>query len=169
MSGRTVAERSDEEELPSFEDFFASQYERLFRAMWLLTGSKAEGEDLAQEAMARVFERWSKVRSADSPASYVYRVAFNLNHRRLRRRRLQAEKERATYSSPASASEARIEILDAIGRLPRAQREALVLIEWLGFSPEEAGKTLGIAPASVRTRMHRARATLRSELGGSDE
>ena len=52
MSGRTVAERSDEEELPSFEDFFASQYECLFRAMWLLTGSKAEGEDLAQEAMA---------------------------------------------------------------------------------------------------------------------
>jgi hypothetical protein len=44
----------------SFERFFTDGYVRLVRAMYLLTGSMAEAEDLAQEAMARVYERWER-------------------------------------------------------------------------------------------------------------
>lgn len=47
------------------------------------------------------------------------------------------------------------------GRYPGPQREALVLIEWLGYSAEEAGPLLGIQAASVRGRLHRAREGLR--------
>lgn len=45
----------------TFEEFFLAEYDRLMRAMWLLTGSRAESEDLAQEAMARACERWDKM------------------------------------------------------------------------------------------------------------
>ena len=57
---------------------------------------------------------------------------------------------------------------DAIGRalatLSRAQREAVVMVEWLGMTDDEAGALLGISPITVRVRIHRARAILRPLL-----
>ena len=50
-----------------FEGFFRAEYPRLARACYLLTGEAAEAEDLAQEAMARTFERWNRIRAMDSP------------------------------------------------------------------------------------------------------
>jgi DNA-directed RNA polymerase specialized sigma24 family protein len=41
-----------------FSTFFEAEYERLFQAMYLMCGNKSDAEDLAQEAMARAFERW---------------------------------------------------------------------------------------------------------------
>lgn len=67
-----------------FSGFFAARYERLVRACILLTGNAAEGEDLAQEAMAKVLERWDRVSEMDDPEGYLYRTALNL-HRKLRR------------------------------------------------------------------------------------
>ena len=68
--------------VPDFDTFFAVEYRRLFEVLYLLTRDRAEAEDLAQEAMARAYERWSRIRD---PTRYVYRTAFNL-HRTLRRR-----------------------------------------------------------------------------------
>src|SRR5436309_11363177 len=71
-----------------FDEFFADEYPRLGRAMYLLTADRGEAEDLAQEAMARVYERWDHVQAMASPPGYVYRVAVNLHRRRWRRRLL---------------------------------------------------------------------------------
>ena len=54
---------------------------------------------------------------------------------------------------------------DAIASLPSGQRQAFMLVEWLGMSSQEAARILRIAPGSVRTRIHRARAALRERLG----
>jgi hypothetical protein len=48
-------------EPPTFEEFFEDQKERLLRILSVITGSRAEAEDLAQEAFTRVFERWKTV------------------------------------------------------------------------------------------------------------
>src|SRR4051812_48368744 len=69
----------------SFEEFFRAEHKRLVRALVLMTGSFPAAEDLAQEAWVRVYERWDRVRRMDSPLGYVYRTAFNLNRKRLRR------------------------------------------------------------------------------------
>ena len=58
----------------------------------------------------------------------------------------------------------RRELAEAVASLPRGQREAFMLVELLGMSAEEAAGVLKIAPASVRSRTHRARATLRDRL-----
>src|SRR5207247_4027686 len=71
-----------------FDDFFADEYPRLGRALYLLTGDREEAEDLAQELMARAYERWDRIQTMASPAGYVYRVATNLHRRRWRRRLL---------------------------------------------------------------------------------
>ena len=50
-------------------------------------------------------------------------------------------------------TERRIDLLRAVRSLPRTQREALVLVGWLGYTAEEAGPILGIDAASVRGRL----------------
>lgn len=153
-----------------FSDFFAERNERLVRACLLLTGSAAEGEDLAQEAMARVYERWDRVSVMDDPEGYLYRTALNVHRNALKRLAVAARRQvfREPHGDP-DITDRRLDLLRAIRSLPRAQREALVLVEWLGYSAEEAGRLLGIEPASVRGRLHRARESLRQRYGGSDE
>jgi RNA polymerase sigma-70 factor (ECF subfamily) len=155
----------------AFEDFFRATYARLAQALLLLTGDRAEAEDLAQEAMARVYERWERVRTMESPEGYAYRTAMNLNRKRLRRSAVRARHrpDTAAAPDPLQAVETRLQVLRALDTLPRPQREAVVLIGWLGLDAEEAGRVLGIAPSTVRVRLHRARAALRTTSGGSDE
>jgi DNA-directed RNA polymerase specialized sigma24 family protein len=69
-----------------FRDFFEREYERLGEALRVLTGGNVpEAEDVAQEAMVRVYERWGRIRGMDSPTGYLYRTALNLYRSRIRR------------------------------------------------------------------------------------
>ena len=154
-----------------FEEFFDKEYRRLGKAVYLLTGDRSEAEDVTQEAMSRAYERWERVSSMDSPAGYVYRSALNIYRKRLRRPGpINPEISPAAGTpDPAVEVEARDEILRALSGLPAKQREALVLVEWLGLDSAEAGRVLSIDAASVRGRIHRARTAIRDRLGVPDE
>jgi RNA polymerase sigma factor (sigma-70 family) len=158
-------------EIRAFEGFFLDEHERLFQALYLLTGDRYEADDLAQEALLRAYERWDRVAGMDSPAGYVYRTALNLHRSRLRSlvvrtRRVFADVPAEDISGSVSSSH---DIRKALARLPRGQLEAVILVEWLGLGSEEAGKVLGIDASSVRGRLHRGRASLRDQLGERDE
>jgi RNA polymerase sigma factor (sigma-70 family) len=167
---RRGAETAESEAL-AFEDFFRAHYARLAQALLLLTGDRAEAEDLAQEAMARVYERWERVQMMESPQGYAYRAALNLNRKRLRWSAVRARHrlEAPAAPDPLQAVETRLQVLQTLDALPRSQREAVVLVGWLGLDAEEAGRILGVAPSTVRVRLHRARAALRATSGGPDE
>jgi Sigma-70 region 2 len=64
-----------------FSEFFERTYARLASACLLLTGSPAEAEDLAQEALSRLREVGCLVRSMTSPKDYLFRTALNLNRK----------------------------------------------------------------------------------------
>jgi RNA polymerase sigma-70 factor, ECF subfamily len=154
----------------NFEDFFEANYERLLRTIFLVTGNRQEAEDAAQEACVRVFERWESVRGRPNPAGYAYRVALNVHRSRLRR--IKAAARRVWIESQPdeiSAVDDRDDIDRALAKLPRGHREALVLVEWLGMSDEEAGQVLGVAPVTVRVRLSRARQRMRAEMMGGQE
>lgn len=165
MGVREVANREFRTAL-NFEEFFRAEYPRLRGAMYLITGRAEEAEELAQEAMAKVFERWDRVGAMDSPGGYAYTTALNLNRQRLRHMAVRARRlltlRRAANPSPDPA--VRSEMSMALEALPRGQREALILVEWVGLSSEEAAAVLGIEPSSVRSRIHRAKAELRDKL-----
>jgi RNA polymerase sigma-70 factor, ECF subfamily len=157
-----------------FEEFFRDEYLGLVRAVYLLAADQGEAEELAQETMARVYERWDRVRTMESPGGYAYQIAVNLNRQRLRHLAVRARRllAMAGRQDQQQQPEASGEIAEAIGSLSRGQREAFMLVEWLGMSAEEAGRILGIVPGSVRARVHRARTTLRnrlSDMGDSGE
>ena len=151
----------------AFEEFFGTEYRPVVRALVLVTGDASMAEELAQEAFARAFERWGRVGKMASAAGYVYRTALNLNRSRMRRvtiglRRIRDQ--RPEIPDPSQAHEVR----EMLRSLPQAQREALMLVDWLDYSAEEAARILGVRPASVRGRLHRARRALRERYGGDD-
>jgi RNA polymerase sigma-70 factor, ECF subfamily len=162
---------AEPETADDFDEFFRAVYTRVSQALLLLTRDPAEAEDLAQEALLRAFERWDRVRRMQSPEGYVYRTAMNLNRKRLRRlavRRRRSIAEGPT-PDPTAIVEERSLAASAIAALTREQREALVLVEWLGLSTEEAGRVLAIDAASIRSRLSRARAALRRHTELDDD
>ena len=148
--------------------FFEAEYGRLLKVLYLITGSRVEAEDLAQEAMARALERWQRVSTMERPGGYVYRTALNLNRKRLRHLSVAARRLAAVLDRQEPSVEERTEVRMALDSLPRPMREALVLVEWLGLDAAEAGRLLGIRPGSVRSRVSRARSALRERIGEDD-
>jgi RNA polymerase sigma factor (sigma-70 family) len=153
-----------------FEEFFEGQKDRLLRALCLITGSRAEAEDLAQEAFTRVYERWEAVSAMDDPAGYLHRTAMNLF--RSQYRRAARAVKRAIGLAPGHDVFGQVEDRDLAARVlasltPR-QRAAIVLTEGLGYSGEETGRLLGIEASTVYALTHQARAALRGTVEATD-
>jgi RNA polymerase sigma-70 factor (ECF subfamily) len=155
-----------------FEDFFEVEYPRLSEALVLLTGDPFEAEELAQEAMTRVLERWDRVSAMDSPTGYLFRTAMNLHRNRVRRilaRARRAFHEEATAPDHGSTVSDQQDVRLAIAKLSRAEREALILVDWQQLDAAEAAGLLGISASAVRVRLHRARTALRHHLGETND
>lgn len=155
----------------SFEEFFVAFYQRLAKAMLLLTGNRAEAEELAQDAFVRVYERWKRVAAMESPEGYLFRTAMNLHRKRLRRLAIRGRRYARMGEAPDQlhSAEIKADILRALSGLRDGHREVLVLVDWLGLGSDEAAKVLGVSGQAARARLHRARAALRDALGGSYE
>jgi DNA-directed RNA polymerase specialized sigma24 family protein len=67
--------------------FFEEEHERLFMALYLVTGNRHDAEELMQDAFLRLWERSNKIHRIDDPTAYRFRVALNgfRMHRRGRR------------------------------------------------------------------------------------
>jgi RNA polymerase sigma factor (sigma-70 family) len=145
-----------------FDDFFLTAKDPLLRVMSVITGSRAEAEDITQEAFLRLFERWETVAKMENPEGYLHRVA--MNQFRSRYRRAAVALRRAVAVGPARDVFDEVDDRDlttrALGSLPPRQRAALVLTEALGYSGEEAGRLLGVKATTVWALTHQARAAL---------
>ncbi|HET7869301.1 MAG TPA: sigma-70 family RNA polymerase sigma factor [Actinomycetota bacterium] len=154
-----------------FDRFFSEHRSGLFGALWLVTRDRHEAEELTQEAFVKVWEQWNKVRELADPTGYLYRTGMNLF--RNRRRRVALAVRRAVRLAPQPGDEMRAiddrdAIVRALGRLTSSQRAALVLVDLVGLTSQEAGQALGVRPSTVRVLAARGRTTLRREIGGFD-
>src|SRR5439155_21963822 len=124
-----------------FEEFFQAEYSDLVRSLYLLTANMGEAEELAQEAMARAYERWDRVKVMGSAAGYVYRTAVNLNRKRVRHLAVRARRILALASRGREGSEVEthMDFAAALASLPAGQREAFMLVEWLVRRRRRAG------------------------------
>lgn len=163
-------DRSTRHLVESFEDFFAESYEPLLRALYLVTGDSDEAEELAQEACFRVYERWERLRGTANPGGYAYRAALNMRRSRLRRLATAARRTFRRIEPDALRSvDERDAIRRALAAIPASQREALVLLDWVGLSDREAAEILRVRPDAVRMRASRARQKLRRQMGRGDD
>jgi RNA polymerase sigma-70 factor (ECF subfamily) len=152
----------------SFEGFYMANERRLFRALFVLTGSRDAAEDLAQQAFCRVWERWGRVEALDDPVGYLFRTAFNLHHSagrravRAARRALDVRAHAAPVPAPGPDEMAadRDHVTRALALLTPRQREAVVLTQLLDCDAAEAGRIMRIRPATVRALVSQARSAL---------
>jgi len=148
---------------PAFEAFFEAERHRLFRALCVITGSRVEAEDIAQDAFLKLLERWDRVATMEDPAGYLHRTAMNLFRNRSRRARvaLRGMLRAAPAADVYEPVDRRDELDGVLARLSPRQRAALVLTAGLRYSAEEAGRILGIKDSTVRALVFQARSSLR--------
>lgn len=154
------------EAVDDFEAFFRAEGVTLFRVLVFVTRDVHEAEDLMQEAFAKVWERWDRVRSMENPAGYLHRTAMNGYFQSRRRARRAANRLMApmTGGEPGHAVEARDMLERALLRLPARQRAALVVTELLGYDSASAARVLGIRPGTVRRLVSQAKSRIRGDI-----
>src|SRR6266540_854435 len=151
-----------------FSEFFASQYRRLRRLGFLLTGDWVEGEELAQEALVQVYWRWALVRRQEHPEAYARKVLINRHRSLLRRLRLEVRHagQARIETADAGQREELLVVWAAIRRLPARQR-AVVVLRYHEDLPElEVARLLRMPVGTVKSTANRALARLRKDLAG---
>jgi len=168
-----VVELSPEPEAPvaplSFEELFLGVHERLYRALYFITGSSADAEELMQDAFLKLWERWDRLDTIDDPVAYLFRSALNGFRMRTRRTRVAARRLTpiVTARDPFDDVNVREDVRRMLRRLPPRQRTAIVLTEIFGYSSEQAARIMRIRPTTVRVLASQGRTALR-EVGGTD-
>lgn len=139
---------------------------RLVGSLTLYCGDRHVAEELAQEALARAWERWATVSLMDSPEAWTFRTALNLANSRFRRRLVERRVLAALGSSRGRAHEPDdttvLAVRAAVQALPPRQRAVVVARWFLGYSVEETAALLDCAPGTVKSTTHKALARLRA-------
>jgi len=153
-----------------FDTFFLEEHERLFKALYFVTGNCEDAEELMQEAFLKLWERWDRIETIDDPTAYLFGVA--LNGFRMRRRRATMAIRRQPPPAEQRDEYLEAEMREDIRRLllevtPR-QRAALLLVDLLGYPAEHAAGILRIRPSTVRNLVSQGRKTLRTTEGVRD-
>jgi RNA polymerase sigma-70 factor (sigma-E family) len=161
---RTSAGEIDRE----FDSFVASASPSLLRTAYLLTGDRADAEDLLQNALLRVFRRWEAIEGP--PVAYTFTVLANLSRDRqrwLKRRPVLSnddERAMADTADPVEQLLNRAEIVQAARRLPRVQQSVIACRFLLDLSVHETAVALGLAEGTVMSHTARALTKLRGLL-----
>ena len=137
------------------------------------TGSKEDAEDVYQDVFLRLAQSATEFSSQEHLKAWLLRVAVNRCHdvARLRSRRpavpLDSMPFEPSDAGPLSSDEVRA-LWEAVGELPESMRVVIHLYYQEGYSGKEIAGLLGLEPSTVRTRLQRARAQLKTSLGGVD-
>jgi RNA polymerase sigma-70 factor (ECF subfamily) len=158
------------EAVRTFETFYQDQARTLFRRLWLVTGNRAEAEELMQDAFLKVWERWDRVGAMGDPVGYLYRTAMNLFRKRYRRAALALRRTVGLTPSIDEFADAedRQLVHEVLATIPPRQRAALVLTEMLGFTSKEAGDALGVTDATIRSLTRHGRDAFRKVMEVTD-
>ena len=145
-----------------FDEFYAASFRRLVGQVYAMTGSLAESEDAVQEAYARAWQRWSKVRDYQSPEAWIRTVAYRIavSSGRKARNRLIAHRRNDTEREVPGLSTDHLVLTEALRRIPDEQRRAIVLHYLVGLSVEEICDETAAPSGTVKSRLARGRKAL---------
>src|SRR6476619_3293542 len=159
---------------PSWDDVVRDHADRVYRLAYRLTGNPHDAEDLTQETFIRVFRSLADYKPGTFEG-WLHRITTNLfldmvrRRARLRMEGLPEDSDRLPGGGPEPEQVFSDTHLDpvlqaALDELAPEFRAAVVLCDVEGLSYEEIGATLGVKLGTVRSRIHRGRAALRSGL-----
>jgi RNA polymerase sigma-70 factor, ECF subfamily len=157
----------------SFEVLMRRYNRRVYRAARAVLRDKGEAEDVVQDAWVRAYTHLRQFSGRASFATWLTRIAFHesLARRRYRVRHLPLDEHAAALPAPTRPPEQEVgahqvasALEAAIDALPVRYRAAFVLRDLEGLGTAETAACLEVPEATVKTRLHRARALLRTRL-----
>ena len=169
QEGARVAESA-----PDFDGWVAVRGPALLRLAFTLTGNKADAEDVVQEALARALPRWERISRVGDVDAYVRRMVVNAHTswwRRFRRRESPVELVHDSVAPEPGGllPDQRAGLWAACQALPEVQRTAVVLRYYEQLEYAEIAELTGVREGSVRSRVSRGLAALRTTMGETDD
>ncbi len=143
----------------SYDAFYLDTYGDLAGYALSLVGERTVAEDLAQEALVRVYVRWGLLRE---PRPYAYRIVSNLARDRWRRRRTEVAAFPDLVGADAGPPD--VTVLDAVERLPPRLRDVVLLHYYADLPVAEVAVALRRPAGTVKRRLSEARALLAEGL-----
>ena len=155
----------------AFAKLYESNFDRVYRYLYVRLGNQAESEDLTQEVFAKVLEVIGSFQWRNVPfASWLFRIAHNkmIDHIRRERRIERVDSDETVLSldgpDPVEIAEHNLQLEKVrhnIGRLSPAQREVIWLRFGAGLSTIEAASALGKSTGTVKALQYNGIASLR--------
>ncbi len=180
QSDEEIVARVQEGEIALYEVLMRRHNQRLYRAVRGVLRNESDIEDILQDAYLAAFEALGGFEGRSRFSTWLVRIAINKALDRIRRtsrivgldgwpeEEILERVPEARRSPNPEAESGRRELSrlleEAIDTLPAPFRSAYLLREVEGLSTRETAECLGIEPATVKTRIHRARARLRESL-----
>ncbi len=154
----------------AFARIVAAHHDDMARVCFVICGDQDMAQDAVQAAWAIAWRRLGSLREAGTLRSWLVTIAANEVRQVMRRQRRHnvVQIEVADVGSDThnpSMRSAQADLAVALRRLSVEDRELLALRHVSGFDATEIGKALGMSASGVRSRLARAAARLRLELG----
>lgn len=162
----------------AFEQLMAAYEKKIYCLCLRMMGNSHDGEDCAQEAMLRIWQKLPQFRGDAAFSTWVYRVTAALCMDALRKRqRTQKESLEALSENgfdaqddaptPEEATEQKAQramIAEAVDAVPEQMRSVFLLRDVHGLSVEDTAKALGVSAGTVKSRLSRAREKIAENL-----
>jgi DNA-directed RNA polymerase specialized sigma24 family protein len=139
----------------SYDSFYRATRRQLLHQAFALTGDLPAAQFAVREAYVGAWQHWRKVRRLEDPLDWVRPRAWQLAQRRHTAR---------IWHRKKGLSEEHTQVLDALSKLPVAQRRVLLLVELAGLDLTHAARELGVTPEVATQNLHRATAQLTDAL-----
>ena len=160
------AQRSD---ASAFERLYRLHVDRVYGLCLRMTGNVSEAEDCVQDAFIQAWNKLHLFRGDSAFNTWLHRIAVNAVLGRKRKAKREHDRIRAAFeqdtapTTTADNGEMR-DLSEAVDRLPEGARHVFVLHAVYGYSHEETGAMLDIAPGTSKAQLHRARRLLAQQL-----
>ena len=164
----------DEQAREDFRSYVAARSPALLRTAYMLSGNRADAEDLLQTALAKTYLAWDRIREREALDGYVRRVMVNTQTSWWRRRKVDEYPTEALPEGPAGRdATADLDLHDALwtalAGLPKRQRAMVVLRYYEDLSEAETAQVMGVSVGTVKSTTSRALLKLRDTSGLRDD
>ncbi|PYO09214.1 MAG: RNA polymerase subunit sigma-24 [Gemmatimonadetes bacterium] len=156
----------------AFERLYRTHANRVFSLCARMSGSRARGEELTQDVFVRTWEKLPQFRGESAFSTWLHRLAVNvvLNSRKSEGKQASrtdqndVDDERWDEAARAPLHIERMDLTEAISKLPAGARKVFVLHDVEGYKHEEIAEMMGITSGGSKAQLHRARLLLREAL-----
>lgn len=154
------------------ENFVRKYYPKIFQYCLLHIRDRGDAEDLTQETFLKFFQSFERYQHRGKCSAFLYAIASNNckdYYRKAKEQYVEEIPERAEEDREMGTAEIRMDVENAVARLPEELKETAILFFFQGMKQREIAKLMDIKLSLVKYRVTRAKKLLGEYLGRGDE